>query len=140
MGFDGVIIVVGSNDIVNDHKFTIAKKVGAIMTYITHAFPTMKLGIAMIIPRPVDEDDTNRRAANKLIRAICKAQKVQFLNAFKGVNDDHNKLDETLYAKDKIHLNYRGIIRMRRFLIGASAAILEGTGLRGGPQQLNTRR
>jgi lysophospholipase L1-like esterase len=124
-GLDGVIISLGSNDITKGDKFDIARKMGAIVTYLRHAFPKLKIAITTIIPRPADNgaNQLKRLNVNLLFQRLCKSFRIVCMKTWKAVMTS-NALDMKYYAFDKIHLNRRGVISMRRYLKGATGALL----------------
>ena len=124
--FEALIFFVGSNDL-NKPPMAILNEMRAIVTCLRTLVPDTKLGICLIIPRPSDPKrraDENRRKTNALIKSMCKRQGIVFLDSYKGVCTN-KQFDLSLYANDHTHLNWRGINRMRTYMRGAAATMLE---------------
>jgi hypothetical protein len=124
--FEALILSIGSNDL-SKSPMKILNEMRALVTCLRTLVPDTKLGICLIIPRPSDPKrraDENRRKTNALIKAMCKRQGIVFLDSYKGVCTN-KRFDLSLYANDFTHLNWRGINRMRTYMRGAAATMLE---------------
>ena len=122
-GYDGVIISCGTNEIPYSDKATIVQKMCAIINYLKHAFRQIKIAITMILPRPADQNEADHiklHEVNNLLRALCKRERITFMKSVKGISTNW-QVDLRNFAFDKLHLNRRGIMNMRRYMIGATA-------------------
>ena len=124
--FEALIVMAGTNDL-GSHYMVTCRKMAEIIRFLKCVIPQTKLAVGMILPRPVDqmiEQDEHRRRTNSEIRFLCKDLGVAFLNTYIGVTTD-GIFDTTLYARDMLHLNWRGTQRMGMYLKGAAGTLLD---------------
>jgi lysophospholipase L1-like esterase len=140
-GYDALLFLLGTNDFEDacDEKLNLTTqeivdkmlgKFDALLTHVRQVAPRSRLGFSMIIPRPKDTKpkmDEDRREFNAALKKMCKAEKVAFLNTYRGVKTN-GLFDKTKYARDKLHLGQPGIAGVTTFLRGATAGLLRGTG------------
>jgi lysophospholipase L1-like esterase len=125
-GFEAIILFLGTNNL-GERPMAIARQMCEIVRFLQRTEPNMKIGICRIIPRPGDPRtriEGDRTKVNELYKAMCKRNGLAFLDSYKGVCT-HGAYDQTLYANDLIHLNWQGILRMREYMTGAAATMLE---------------
>ena len=125
-GFEAIILFLGTNNL-GERPMAIARQMCEIVRFLQRTEPNMKIGICRIIPRPGDprpKIEGDRTKVNELYKAMCKRNGLAFLDSYKGVCT-HGVYDQTLYANDLIHLNWQGILRMREYMTGAAATMLE---------------
>ena len=124
--FDLVILATGSNDLESKDIGYVVTKTREIIRYIQHTYPNVKLAITNIIPRTGMSCEKKRIDINALIKRICKDLGIPYLTPFKNV--PASGLQQSgLYAEDNIHLTDTGIIQLKSYLTGATAAHLIGT-------------
>ena len=124
-----LIIHVGCNNLDDDKQFPvhIMEKTGAILNFVnTSIFPTPKLAVSAIIPRPCDDAhmENKRVLTNLMIKWLCKQRNVQYIKTFKDVSYD-NEQDRLLYAKDLKHLNWDGVLKLREYFKGVTASLMD---------------
>ena len=127
--FTALIIHVGCNNLDDEKQYPvhIMEKTYAILNFIrTSIFPTPKLAVSMIIPRPCDDPkmENKRVLTNLMIKWLCKQLGVIYLTTFKNVSID-NAEDRKLYANDWKHLNWDGIMKLRGYFKGVTATLMD---------------
>jgi hypothetical protein len=141
-GFHGIILHLGTNSLHTHDPSTIGDLMLDIIFFLQHVVPFTRLGVSMIIPRPKDPQDFDkkRRIVNSVLKKLCKTMGLTYFRSYKGVTTN-NKFDKGLYANDKLHLKLQGIRTMRRFLRGAAVTMLDDIpkGTRSQDQRTNTQ-
>ena len=110
VNYEALVLMIGTNDLGSDY-ITIIRKMYEILRFLKSATPGTKLAVGLILPRPCDTDyfaDVHRRFVNSELRFLCKDLGVVFLNTYIGVTTN-GFFDTTLYARDMLHLNWRGV-------------------------------
>jgi hypothetical protein len=128
-GFTALIIHVGCNNLDDEKQFPIhiMEKTAAILNFVkTSIFPTPKLAVSMIIPRPCDDAkmENKRVLTNLMIKWKCKQMNVRYLSTFKNVSIDCEQ-DRSLYANDWKYLNWDGIMKLRAYFKGVTATLTD---------------
>jgi hypothetical protein len=127
--YRALLIHVGCNNLDDEKQFPrdIMDKTAAILNFVkTSIFPTPKLAVSMIIPRPCDSAkmENKRRLTNIMIKWKCKQMGVRYISTFKDVSI-YSATDRLLYARDMKHLNWQGILKMRYYLKGVTATLMD---------------
>ena len=126
VNFEVLVLMIGTNDLGSCYM-TICRKMNEILRFLQYVIPATKLAVGLILPRPGDtgiHDDEHRRRVNSELRFLCKDRGVVFLNTYIGVTS-YGIFDTTLYARDMLHLNWRGVQRMGMYLKGAAGTLLD---------------
>jgi hypothetical protein len=127
--YTSLIIHVGCNNLDEENQFPvhIMEKTYAILNFVrTSIFPTPKLAVSMIIPRPCDNAkmENKRVLTNLMIKWLCRQMGVQYIKTFKDVSI-HSAQDRLLYAKDLKHLNWDGVLKLREYFKGVTATLMD---------------
>ena len=127
--YTALIIHVGCNnlDIAEQYPVHIMEKTAAILNFVkTSIFPTPKLAVSMIIPRPCDDakQENKRVLTNLMVKWVCKKMGVQYIKTFKDVSIDSDQ-DRLLYANDLKHLNLEGVLKLREYFKGITASLMD---------------
>ena len=133
-GFEALVLFLGTNNL-GERPMVIARQMHQIVRFLQRTCPNTKIGICRIIPRSGDprskiEGDPSqniigdRQKVNEQYKAICKRNRLVFLDTYKGVCT-RGHFDQMLYANDLIHLNWDGILWMREYMTGAAATMID---------------
>jgi lysophospholipase L1-like esterase len=124
--FHAILLHIGTNDTMEHTPEEVGQMMYNVLDLLSTKAPGTRLAVSMIIPRPKDSAimDERRRKANTQLKKVCKNRGVTYMQSYKGVTTD-GIFDPDLYARDKLHLKLEGIKRMRRYLRGAVATLME---------------
>jgi hypothetical protein len=120
-----ILLHLGTNNIWNDTPDTFRDKLIEVTTYIRKNSNVQRIGLSAILPRVRDlkypDVEIRRRKFNTIMCKMCAGQTdMLYMRSWKCVTIA-NQTDRRCYARDLIHLNFEGIIRMKRYFRGASA-------------------
>jgi hypothetical protein len=127
--YTALIIHVGCNNLDDDKLYPrdIMEKTAAILNFVkTSIFPTPKLAVSMIIPRPCDDAkmENKRVLTNLMVKWVCRQMNVQYIKTFKD-DSIYSAQDRLLYANDLKHLNLNGVLKLRQYFNGITATLMD---------------
>ena len=78
------------------------------------------IGVSSVLPKPCESQSENDKIIilNRDLKQICVANNFYFIPSFRLFVGKHKELNIELFAKDKLHLNFRGSLKLRNNLIG----------------------
>ena len=137
-----IILHVGTNCVWSDTPEAFKHQLEEIIDYIRRNSNVKRIGLSSILPRPRDithpDIEIKRRQLNTVMCKLCAKQiNMLYMRSWKAVTI-LNQTDQKCYARDRIHLNFEGIIRMRRYMRGASANLLDLCRPRAQPSTMNS--
>jgi lysophospholipase L1-like esterase len=127
--FKVIILHIGTNNVWSDTPQEFKRKLVELIEYIRKNSSVQRIGLSSILPRVRDLSHPNiemrRRELNTVMCKLC-VRKVDmlYMRSWKAVTVG-NQTDRACYARDGLHLNFEGIIRMRRYIRGASGNLLD---------------
>ena len=148
VGYQYTIIHVSTNDLEHHSKHEIVQMMDRVVRYIKSRNPLTVIAISSILPRPTNgmEMHNHRVETNDNLQAFCQNQGYTYITTWKCViklPDTVNRgrpvtkklanlfkcdlpqhVDRSLFAKDLLHLNVKGISAMKEYLEGALNTII----------------
>jgi hypothetical protein len=132
-GYEFLILAVGTNHV--NVKGSNIQQVMSLLTmviaYIHEISPFTTIGIASVLPRPQDKDeslDIYRRTINCGFKKFCKRPGqglCSFLKSWTKVEDDKQQPILRLYAEDRLHFNQQGALALAEYFDGAMGHIMD---------------
>jgi lysophospholipase L1-like esterase len=132
--FRGVILHCATNDFAEGAPpELIVERTAAIINFMQQSHRNVKLAIGIILPRPVDTDDPEggiakeerRVMTNQLMKRMCKQKRVLYANFQNAALTNEIVEREDWYAKDRLHLNKKGIVALGEYYQGVANTLMD---------------
>ena len=135
-----IILHIGTNSVWKETPQTFKHKLELLLEYIRKNSNVKRIGLSSILPRVRDlnypDIEIQRRYMNTVMCKLCAGRAdMLYMRTWKAVTVA-NQTDRKCYARDGIHLNFEGVIRMRRYIRGASGNLLDLTRPRAQPSEI----
>lgn len=119
--FSHLILHVGTNDIGSGLTFELIVQYYVNLINLIRDRLKCKIILSTVLPRPVDFEVTKSTVIRINNRLLDFSKKYNFLlvKSFKPFVQQPGSIPKRIFfAKDGLHLNYRGVFVLRNFLIG----------------------
>ena len=124
-----IVVHVGTNDIKECAISLIVSRLQKLVDTIRSKNKSAIIGISSILPKPCDSDDINDKiiTVNRDIKRLCGPNSVHFIPSYRPYVGKDKQIKLELYAKDLLHLSYKGSVVLRNNLVGNIKSIQGGT-------------
>ena len=114
-----VVLHVGTNDLYGQEIKTILLKYKRLLKLVTGIRRFSAIGVSSILPKPCVTEEQNNKiiVLNREVKKLCAENKVHFIPSYRPFVGNGN-IKRELYARDKLHLNFKGSAKLRNSLIG----------------------
>ena len=132
-----ILVHVGTNDIITNSVKGIINSYCKLIEAVKIKNPKAQIGVSSILPRPCDGSETNQvvEVVNREIKSICCHLGAYFVPSYRPFVKCYKAGSCDLFAKDRLHLNFKGSVTLRKNLVGN---IISLQGLR--KEQPSTRK
>ena len=117
-----LLLHVGTNDIGNGvSSHLILQYYSNLLDLIQTYFPSIKIIISAILPRPIDFDNSKQIVieCNNLLANLSLKRNALFVRTYKHfVQQPGSLYKRKCFCKDNLHLSYLGVSVIRNFFIG----------------------
>ena len=117
-----LLLHVGTNDVGNGlSSKLIIQYYNNLIDFICNVFPSLKIIVSAILPRPIHFDDTKQTVidCNKALAKLSLKKNILFVKTYKQfVQQPGSIYKSKCFCKDRLHLSYFGVSVLRNFFIG----------------------
>lgn len=131
--FLGVILHCGTNDFSEGAPpELVVERTAAIVNFMQQSHPNVKVAVGIILPRPVDTDDKKwgpakeerRVTTNEQMKRMCRQKRVLYAD-FQKAARSNDIVQHGWYAKDRLHLNTKGIAALGEYYQGIANTLMD---------------
>ena len=115
-----IVIHVGTNDLSGNDIKTILLKYKRLIKLVQSVNSSAVIGVSSILPKPCETEEENERiiTLNREVKTLCSDHKVHFIPSYRPFVAKAKKINIELFARDKLHLNFKGSVKLRNCLVG----------------------
>ena len=115
-----IVLHVGTNDLQGNGIEEIVLKYLRLLELVKDLNNSVRVGVSSVLPKPCETPEENNRIIllNRELKKLCGSKKVHFIPSYRPFVGKKQYINEEFYAKDKLHLNHRGSVRLRNNLVG----------------------
>ena len=115
-----IVIHVGTNDVKGNHLNVIVQKYLRLLEIVRYKNHSAGIGLSSVLPKPCETQVVNEKIIllNRDLKRISVTNNCHFIPSYRPFVGKQRQLNTELFAKDGLHLNFKGSVKLRNNLIG----------------------
>ena len=123
-----IVIHVGTNDVEGNHVNVIIEKYLRLLEIVRYRNNSAVIGVSSILPKPCVTQTENERIVliNRDLKRLSVANNFCFIPSYRPFVSKQKQFNIDLFARDKLHLSFKGSVTLRNNLVGNIKSIQGG--------------
>ena len=115
-----IVLHVETNDLTGSSVEEIVSSYSRLLDLVRSLNKAATVGVSSIIPKPCEPEKENLRIVqlNRELKKVCAKKGAYFIPSYRPFVVKNQQINTELYAKDKLHLNHKGSVKLRNNMVG----------------------